>query len=154
MHPNPNAISPLGYLLHDVARLMKRRFEFEAKSRDMTLPQWRALAHLSWNDGMSQVALAGSIETDPMTLSGILDRLEAKGLVERVADPTDSRAKLVQITPKAKALVDDMRSIAGSLYEEVLAGVSPADRQTLISTLTQISSNLSAYSAARKEIQE
>ena len=152
-HPK-QPISPLGYLIHDVARLMKRRFEDHAKAQGLTLPQWRALAHLSWSDGMSQVALAGSIETDPMTLSGILDRLEAKGLAERVPDPNDSRAKLVQITERAQVMVAEMKGIAADLYEESFSGVSPEERTVLTKALTQISSNLSAYRTPRKETQE
>jgi MarR family transcriptional regulator for hemolysin len=39
--------APLGYLIHEVARLMKRRFEDEARSLGITLPQWRALAQIA-----------------------------------------------------------------------------------------------------------
>ena len=74
------AQAPLGYLIHEVARLMKRRFEDEASMQEVTLPQWRALAHISNQDGMTQKALARAVDTDPMTMSGILDRLEKRGL--------------------------------------------------------------------------
>ena len=49
----------------------------------ITLPQWRALAQISQNESMTQRALAELIDTDPMTISGMLDRLEKRGLIER-----------------------------------------------------------------------
>ena len=90
------------YLIHEVARIMKRRFEEQARAHGLTLPQWRAMAEIYKQDGISQVALAGCIDTDPMTLSGVLDRLDKRGLIERYTDPNDSRAKLARLTPERR----------------------------------------------------
>src|SRR5215467_11928088 len=98
MKPTFKREGSIGFLVHEVARLMKRRFEDEARVHGVTLPQWRALAEIAQSGGISQVALASCIDTDPMTLSGILDRLEKRGLIERYADPNDSRAKLARMT--------------------------------------------------------
>ena len=65
--------APVGYLVQEVARLFRRRFEYEARIHGVTLPQWRALAEIHRQEGISQVLLAGCIDTDPMTLSGILE---------------------------------------------------------------------------------
>ena len=151
---HPTTISPLGYLINDVARHLRRRFDEQAKAHGLTLPQWRTLAQLYNTEGVSQVALAACTETNPMTMSGILDRLEARGLVERIVDPSDSRAKLARTTAKARALVEEMRAVATLVYDDALAGVSPADREVLLSALSQISLNLSGQSATRKEAQE
>jgi MarR family transcriptional regulator for hemolysin len=150
----PASISPLGYLINDVARQLRRRFDDQAKAHGLTLPQWRTLAQLCHTEEISQVALAASTETNPMTMSGILDRLEARGMVERIPDPHDNRAKLARTTAKARALVDEMRAVGTQVYDEALTGVSLADREVLLSALSQISSNLSGQSATRKEAQE
>ena len=76
MKPTFKKEGSIGYLVHEVARLFRRRFEDEARIHGVTLPQWRALAEIHRQEGISQVSLAGCIDTDPMTLSGILDRLE------------------------------------------------------------------------------
>jgi MarR family transcriptional regulator, transcriptional regulator for hemolysin len=144
-------IAPIGLLLHDVSRGLRRRFDELARRHHMTLPQWRTISQLARADGLSQVALASLIEANPMTVSGIVDRLEAKGLVERVADPGDSRAKLVQITPKARALVTEVRAIGLELYEEVLDGVSDADQEALVRALTKIRDSLNAQRTPRKD---
>src|SRR3569623_2369527 len=95
----------IGFLVHEVARLFRRRFEDEARTHNVTLPQWRALIEIFKNEGISQVSLAGCIDTDPMTLSGILDRHEKRGLVERYPDPNDSLAKLARLTEERSSQV-------------------------------------------------
>jgi len=137
--------------LHEASRLLKRRFEDRARDSNLTLPQWRAIHQLAQTDGISQVALAGLIEVTPMTLSGILDRLEARGLVERIADPGDSRAKLVRSTPQSRALADTGRSIRDQILEEALTGMSEAERSQLAGLLEKITGNLTAHEAASKE---
>ena len=143
--------NPFGYLIHDVARLLRRRFDAAAHRHDLTMPQWRIIAQLSHSEGMSQVELAGVCETDPMTVSGLVERLEAKGLVLRLADPNDSRAKIVTITEKALSMVSELRELAEEIYAEAFAGVSDADRAVALSVLTRISANLSGQRAQVKE---
>jgi MarR family transcriptional regulator, transcriptional regulator for hemolysin len=154
MGPSPTFAKalPLGYLISEVAKLMKRRFEEEARIHGITMPQWRALAELSLNNGMSQVELAGCIDTDPMTLSGILDRLEKRGLVERSADPNDSRAKRAVVTPAGHELMLEVRRVGHGLYEHAIHGLSSAERQQLIDVLGRMKDNLLAMNAEQKEL--
>jgi len=140
-----------GYMIHDVARLLRRQFDTEAQRHDLTLPQWRVIGQLSHADGISQVALAGLIDTDPMTVSGVIERLEAKGLVLRVADPDDSRAKIVKITDKARSLVSEMKLLADDVYASAFEGISEHDREMVLRTLTKMSANLSKQRAPGKE---
>jgi DNA-binding MarR family transcriptional regulator len=146
--------APLGYLVSEVAKLMKRRFEEEARVHGITLPQWRALAELSINHGMSQVELAGCIDTDPMTLSGILDRLEKRGLIERSPDPNDSRAKRAVATRAGQELMLDVRRVGATLYEHAVDGLSDKERKQIIDVLTRMKDNLLAMSAEEKELAE
>ena len=82
-------------------------------------------------DRVSQVSLASLCETDPMTISGVVERLEAKGLIQREADPDDSRAKIVFITDKARALVNEMKMLAEDVYAEAFGkDISEGDRAT------------------------
>ncbi len=144
---------PLGYLIHEVARLMKRRFEEEARLHGLTLPQWRTLAQLAHDDRLSQVQLAALIDTDPMTVSGILDRLEKRGLIERVPDPGDSRVKLARLTPPAVELVASAKNVGRGLFEKALEGVSEADRIVLTRALTCMRENMTAPVTTEKELQ-
>jgi DNA-binding MarR family transcriptional regulator len=131
-----------GFLIHEVARLLKRRFEEEARKYGLTLPQWRALAQISIAGDSSQSALAAALDADPMTVSGILDRLEKRGLIMRYPDPADSRAKLTEVTEEGARLVSRARNVGRGLFEEAMAGVSDSDRDTLIRALGCIRDNL------------
>jgi DNA-binding MarR family transcriptional regulator len=139
--------APLGYLVHEVARLLKRRFEDEARGHGITLPQWRALAMIAKRECISQVALASMIDADPMTTSGILDRLEKRGLIRREPDPADSRVKLARLTEDGQELFTIARSVGQAMYESALDGVSPDERQTVEAVLEKIRTNLSRQNA-------
>jgi MarR family transcriptional regulator for hemolysin len=141
----------IGFLVHEVARLFRRRFEDEARVHGVTLPQWRTLIEIFKQEGISQVALAGHIDTDPMTMSGILDRLEKRGLIERYTDPNDSRAKLARLTTEGGELVKTARNVGLELYENALAGLSPADREEMTAGLICIRNNLANMTTEQKE---
>src|SRR5260221_13840095 len=91
----------LGLVLHDVARVLRKRFEQRARAAalPLTRSQWSVLAHLSRQEGINQAALAQILEIEPITLVRLLDRLQAAGLVERRPDPTDRRARVLVLTP-------------------------------------------------------
>lgn len=132
----------IGYLVHEVARAFRRRFEDEARAHGLTLPQWRALVVIDQEAAITQVALAGCIDTDPMTVSGILDRLEKRGLIERYPHPTDSRAKLSRLTPEGADLVLAARDLGRQLYTRSIAGVEDSHIELIFSGLSQIRDNL------------
>jgi len=146
--------APFGYMIHDAAKLLRRRFEEHARDHNLTLPQWRLIGQLSKRDELQQSAIAGLIEADPMTVSGILDRLESRKLVERFPDPNDSRAKLVRLTDKAHDIVNEMRDVGQKLFDEAFDGVDQEDREALLRILNCVSANLNNKNIAQKELQE
>jgi DNA-binding MarR family transcriptional regulator len=144
-------VAPISKLIFSVTKHMRRVFEQQARLQDMTLPQWRALGQLVQSNGLSQAALATLIETDPMTTSKILRLLETRGLIERLPDPTDSRAKIVRATPRVTAMVEAMKAVAAELHETMLEGISEADREVLVRSLNKISDNLVGQSDRQKD---
>lgn len=119
--------APLGYLVHEVAKLMKRRFEIEARAHGITLPQWRALAQIALRDSVTQAALAQAMDADPMTLSGVLDRLEKRGLIDRYSDPSDNRAKMARLTEAGAEVYKSAREVGATMYLNALADISSED---------------------------
>ena len=144
----------IGYIVHEVARAFRRRFEDEARAHGLTLPQWRALVVIDQEAGITQVALAGCIDTDPMTISGILDRLEKRGLIERYPHPTDSRAKLSRLTPEGADLVLAARDLGRQLYTRSIAGVEDSQIELIFSGLSQIRDNLNNLDQAAASAKE
>lgn len=151
MQQEPGRDGSVGFLVHDVARLLRRRFEDEARLHGFTLPQWRALAEISRSAGLSQVSLAVAIDTDQMTVSGILSRLEKRGLIERYQDPNDSRAKLARLTPTGRDLVATARHVGRELHERAFAGLDAAERAQLATSLGRVRDTLNSMTAAEQE---
>ena len=136
--------SELGFLLHDVARLMRKRFERHARGLGLTRSQWQVLAYLSRNEGICQTGLADLLDIEPITLSRIVDRLVETGFVDRIAHATDRRMWCLRLTEAARPKLKQVRELGEKTRRETLAGVSEADRVWLIKTLLALRSNLSA----------
>ncbi len=134
----------LGFLLHDVARLLRKRFEQRARGKGLTRAQWQTLALLSANDGIKQRCLADLLEVEAITLTRTLDRLAALGLIERRPHPTDRRVHLIHIREAARPLLEDMRSLGALTRAEALQGVSREEQERLLQTLQTMKDNLAA----------
>lgn len=144
-----NAPSPtLGMLLFDAARLLRRRFEQESRDIPMTSAQLHIVGKLSKNEGIGQAALAAYLDIEPMTLSRHIDRMETAGLVQRLPDPADRRARRLFTTELSRELLAPMRERAAGIYEQVQAGLSPDERRALLAALKTIISNLTAADPA------
>jgi len=151
MQQDPVRENSIGYLVHEVARMRRRRFEEEASVHGFTLPQWRALAEIFRNEGIAQVSLAAALDVDQMTVSGIVSRLEKRGLIDRYPDPNDSRAKLAKLTPAGRELVTRAKNVGRALYENALDGISLADREKMAAQLRLIRDNLNSMTTLEKE---
>jgi DNA-binding MarR family transcriptional regulator len=133
----------LGFLMSDVSRLMRRRFDERARSSGATGPQWRTLKILERREGLNQGQLAELLEVEPITCCRMIDRLEEAGLVERRRDPNDRRAWLIFLTDKARPVLDELRVIARDMIEQALQGLDARQRTELIESLNTIRSNMS-----------
>jgi DNA-binding MarR family transcriptional regulator len=134
----------LGFLISDVSRLMRRRFDERARLIGVTRAQWRTLTMLARHEGINQGGLADLLEVEPITLCRMIDRLEEAALVERRRDPADRRAWLIFLTPKAHPLIAQLRGLADGMIEDALHGLDDARRTELTETLSAIRSNLNA----------
>ncbi len=132
----------VGFILHDVGRLLRKRFEQQAAHLGYTRSQWLVLLHLSKNEGIHQAGLADILEVEPISLVRVLDKLEGRGLVERRQHPTDRRLWLLHLTPAAHASLEPLQALAEATRAEALEGLSDADRVALLRMLDAIKVNL------------
>ena len=135
-------LSSLGFVLHDVGRLMRKRFEQQAVHLGFTRSQWLVLLHLAKNEGIHQAGLAEILEIEPISLVRILDKLESRGLIERRQHPTDRRIWLLFLDPKAHESLTPLHDIGDITRAEALAGLSHTDRLELCRMLDAIKANL------------
>ena len=132
----------LGFVLHEVARLLKRRFEQKAKSLGLTRSQWQTLAYLNVHEGIQQGKLADILEIESITLVRILDKLEVRGLIERRQHPSDRRIWQLYLLDEARPLIAEMQKIGDATRAEALSGVSDKERALLFQILKTMKGNL------------
>jgi len=133
-----------GFLVHDVSRLIKRRFE--RRARQMGLPVTRQQAavvlNIAANEGVSQAEVAAWLGIEPIALVRMLDKLHEEGLVERRAHPTDRRIRTLWLTPAARPVVTQILAINEKIRNEAFAGMPAHARDTVIDILDHIKDNL------------
>src|SRR5271170_4905838 len=122
-------------LLNDVARLMRTRFDQRARSRGMTRAQWVILARVNATPGLSQNELASLLEVEPITVGRLVDRLEARGLVERRHDPADRRTRRLHLLPGAEPVLEEISKAREILGAELFDGIDTAARTQLVDAL-------------------
>jgi DNA-binding MarR family transcriptional regulator len=134
---------PLGFLISDVSRLMRRRFDERARRLNLTRAQWRTLVVLSRNEGSNQGQLADLLDVEPITLCRMVDRLEEAGHVERRRDPSDRRVWRIYLTDAARPLLESLKLVADDVFEDAMSGISSEDRDQLFAALEIVRRNLS-----------
>lgn len=140
-------------LLNDVARLLRTRFDQMARTRGMTRAQWVILARLSRQPGMSQNELAGVCEVEPITVGRLIDRLEARGLVERRADPKDRRVRRLHLLPAAQPFLEEITSYKEEIAREISGDIDKETQEVLVDALIGIKSKLTAEGASAPKLQ-
>lgn len=141
---SPVMTDSVAFLIADVSRLMRRRFDERARRIGVTRPQWRMLFTLARNEGANQGMLAELIEVEPITLCRMVDRLQDAGLVERRRDPEDRRAWRLYLTDKAHPILLQLQALGAALFEESMDNIDEADRAHLSAMLVRIQRNLVA----------
>jgi MarR family transcriptional regulator, transcriptional regulator for hemolysin len=139
-----------GFLIHDVSRLRRTIYDQRLKEYGITRSQWWVLANLSRHGegvGYLQVELARILDVGKVTLGGLIDRLEINGVVARVPDLTDRRAKRIVMTEKGKSLLHKVEQVGVLVNKDIMAGISPAEEDALVDVLGKMKQNLIAMNA-------
>jgi MarR family transcriptional regulator for hemolysin len=131
-----------GFILNDVARLMRTTFDRRVRTLGFTRSQWWVLNHLFRNDGVTQSELAEILELEKPSLGRLLDRMEAKGWVRREEHASDRRAKRVYLTEDVQPAIKAMRVAAAEVRREALAGLPPERQDVFVDILLTIKANL------------
>lgn len=115
--------------------------ELAVLGHELTFSQYITLKKLA--TGTAGVTdLARAAEVNPGAMSRLLDKLEAKGLIARTADPEDRRATTIGLTEAGAVIWQDINQCGMRVRERAMAGMSEADRAQLIRLLEQARDNL------------
>jgi MarR family transcriptional regulator for hemolysin len=109
-----------------LARLIRTAADKRARAHGMTRAQWQILIHLDRQPGLVQKELAEILEVEPITVARLVDRLEARGMVERRSDPMDRRCWRLHLTDSSRPLMGEIDSqldeLAHTLCQNMDAG--------------------------------
>lgn len=135
--------------LYDVARLMRTRFDRWARDYGLTRAQGIILARLSRQPGMTQNEMAGLCEVEPITIGRLVDRLEARGLLERRLDPADRRIRRLHLLPASEPILKAIQSYKAELFQEVAQDLDEATVELVTNALLKMKTRLTAEPPAR-----
>ena len=140
----PDLSRDLLVLLNDVARLVRTVADRKARAHGMTRAQWMILFRLRRRDGLTQRELAEVLEVEPITVGRLVDRLEARGLVERRADPRDRRVWRLHLTAAAPPVLAELDAMRAELDAEATRDLPPELRAVAVEALLAMKRNLLA----------
>lgn len=130
------------YLMNRLMGRYNESLRAELVEMGLTTPKMRALAVLSVLDGLHIWQLAVYAVVEQSTLSRTLDALEGEGLVRRAADPEDSRATRILITPRGREAFERLWPAMAGSYERMFVGIDPEERRAFVATLQKMLANI------------
>jgi MarR family transcriptional regulator, transcriptional regulator for hemolysin len=135
-----------GFLVQDVARLLKRHFERRARRSGLPITRQQAtvIIYISRHEGVSQAEVATWLNIEPIALVRLLDKLCEEGLVERRAHATDRRVRTLWLTEAAQPVLECILKINQAIRAEAFVGLPDNARDSLIEALALIKDNLAS----------
>lgn len=148
----------IGFLISDVARLMRTAFDRRVRGLGLTRSQWLVINRLHRRPGATQSELAEMLEVEKATAGRMVDRMEKKGWVVRRPDAGDRRVNRLHLTHDALLIQVQLAQIADRTVEDALALLSPHERAQFSDWMrlvkTQLQAMLEPEARARAEGRE
>jgi len=133
--PNTEVAEFAGQLFFRLWRASHTRIAAALESVGLTPALFGLLNVLGAREGANQQEIGAAMGVDPSTMVSLIDELENAGLAKRRPHPTDRRARAVSITPKGRRVLEQARRMAAQVEDEVLRGLTAAERRELLTLL-------------------
>ena len=134
----------IGFLISDVARLMRTAFDRRVRRLGLTRSQWLVINRLHRRPGATQSELADMLEVEKATAGRMVDRMEKKGWVVRRPDANDRRVNRLHLTAEADLIQLRLAQIADRTVDDALALLSVAEREQFSDSMRRIKRRLQA----------
>ncbi len=142
MELDESLYSDLDGLLRRITRKLSAHAHSIVVEFDLTPPQFHALLFCRRKDNPSMKNLCQHLYLTSATVTGIVDRLEEKGLVSRVRDLVDRRSVKVQVTDAGEELLKKVLVTRQEVLAECLAGFDSEEQAQLVSLLERLSNSV------------
>jgi DNA-binding MarR family transcriptional regulator len=127
-----------GHLIRRAQQLAVAIFMEETAGFDVTPVQFAILNALMDDPGEDQITLSGRVAFDPATFGSVIGRLEAKGWVQRQADPADKRRKLLWTTAAGEKVALQMKRAVSKAQQRIVGPLGVAERAQLSELLGKL----------------
>lgn len=127
-----------GHLIRRAQQIAVAIFIEECAALDLTPVQYAAMVTIGEQAGIDATRLSAHVAFDRSTLGNVLERLEARGFVDRYASPDDKRVKLLKLTASGRAVVKRAEAAVRRTQERILAPLAAKDREVLLNLLAQL----------------
>ncbi|MSO77218.1 MAG: MarR family transcriptional regulator [Alphaproteobacteria bacterium] len=131
-----------GFLVSDVARLLRTEFDRRVRRVGLTRSQWLVVTRVYRRPGCSQSELADMMEVEKATAGRLLDRLEDNGWIRRQADPNDRRIRRVHLTAEASRVHRNIQEIAHATVDDALSDLDGRERERISDLLLLVKGRL------------
>ena len=139
-----SARAAFGARLSHAARQWRRAADLRLRPFGLTEATWLPLVHIARAPtAPRQKDLAASMSLDGSSVVRLLDNLEAAGLIQR-KEGEDRRAKIILLTPRGRAIADQVETVARRVRSDALAGLSDKDIETTVRVLNHVCRALEA----------
>jgi MarR family transcriptional regulator, transcriptional regulator for hemolysin len=134
----------LGFLIHDVSRLRRTVLDKALRPLAVTRSQWSVLKSLERHGvgGLTQIELSRAMEIGSVALVGLLDRLEARGYLQRRSELGDRRTKRVLLTAQGIGLLGRIGKIAEVVDAEIMGRIPDVEADGAEAVLQQMKQHL------------
>ena len=136
--PLPDVHAKPGHLIRRAQQIAVAIFLEECAAYDLTPVQYAALVAIRDNPGIDATRVSGLIAFDRTTVSGVMERLEAKGWIARKANSADRRIKIVDMTAEGKKLLKQIEPDVARAQARMLAPLSADEQATLMVLLSKL----------------
>jgi MarR family transcriptional regulator for hemolysin len=145
---SPNDDRYIGYVLSDIARLLRTVFDRRVRDMGLTRAQWLMLTRLQRRPGASQSELAEMLEIDRASAGRMIDRMEKGGWLQRRADGEDRRVNRLYLTEEARRVHVRMWKRAEATVDDALASLSLAERNEFTRLAVNVKGRLQELAGA------
>jgi DNA-binding MarR family transcriptional regulator len=133
----------IGYRIKLLSQLLTRTFQERLEPYGLTPFHWVVLCCLWKEDGLATSSIGERLQQVGGTLTGVLDRMEERGLVRRERDSRDRRIWRIWLTDAGRQLEEVLPPIAMEIREQAMAGIPTDERKLLSRLIDQAIANLS-----------
>jgi MarR family transcriptional regulator, temperature-dependent positive regulator of motility len=126
-----------GFLIRRMHQVSVALFDTGTRSAGagLTPVQFGALVAIEAHPGLDQATLASAIAYDRVTIGGVIDRLESKGMVRREIAEGDRRSRRLHLQPQGRAALAIIRPHVAAVQQHILQGLSVREQATLLRLL-------------------